>query len=149
MITVSKRFEFDAAHRLMRHQGKCKNIHGHRYAFEVQLVRGMGAAIGVDGMVLDFGAIKALVKEHILGTLDHTLILEEGDPFLALLISEQNTSSTKIVVMSAAPTAEVMAKFIADRLQEAIDKDKVLGPIEVRSVKLWETPSSFATFERK
>ncbi len=34
MITCTRRIEFDAAHRILNHESKCKMLHGHRYAIE-------------------------------------------------------------------------------------------------------------------
>ena len=36
-ITCTRRIEFDAAHRVMGHEGKCKHLHGHRYALEARV----------------------------------------------------------------------------------------------------------------
>ena len=32
--TCTRRIEFDAAHRVMEHESKCRHLHGHRYAIE-------------------------------------------------------------------------------------------------------------------
>ena len=34
-MKLSKIFTFDAAHHLPNYTGKCKNLHGHSYQFEV------------------------------------------------------------------------------------------------------------------
>ena len=34
MITCTRRIEFDAAHRILNHESKCKMLHGHRYVVE-------------------------------------------------------------------------------------------------------------------
>ena len=31
MITVTRKIEWDAAHRVLRHESKCATLHGHRY----------------------------------------------------------------------------------------------------------------------
>ena len=55
-IRVTKIFEFEAAHALDCHDGKCSNIHGHSYKLHVTVVgepnRSKGDA--KDGMVIDF-----------------------------------------------------------------------------------------------
>jgi 6-pyruvoyltetrahydropterin/6-carboxytetrahydropterin synthase len=35
-MKVIRRIEIDAGHRLLKHEGKCRNLHGHRYVFEVE-----------------------------------------------------------------------------------------------------------------
>ncbi len=54
-ISCTRRIEFDAAHRVMRHEGKCKHLHGHRYALEATF-----SASGLDalGRVIDFAAFQ-------------------------------------------------------------------------------------------
>jgi 6-pyruvoyltetrahydropterin/6-carboxytetrahydropterin synthase len=31
-ITITRRLEFDAGHRIPHHDGQCRHLHGHRYA---------------------------------------------------------------------------------------------------------------------
>lgn len=37
MISITKKIEFEAAHRLSNYQGPCKEIHGHTYKLEVSV----------------------------------------------------------------------------------------------------------------
>ena len=37
MLTITKRLEFDAGHRIPQHKSQCRNLHGHRYALEITL----------------------------------------------------------------------------------------------------------------
>ena len=34
-ITITRRLEFDAGHRIPHHDGQCRHLHGHRYAIEL------------------------------------------------------------------------------------------------------------------
>ena len=34
MIVCVRKIEFDSAHRLINHEGKCRMFHGHRYVIE-------------------------------------------------------------------------------------------------------------------
>jgi len=68
-------FQFDAAHRLMHHKGKCKNLHGHTYRGEIEFV---GKIDPETGMVQDFSDLKALVETQI-QAFDHTVILNDTD----------------------------------------------------------------------
>ena len=61
-------FPFCSSHVLPRHPGRCKNLHGHNYLLQVQVV---GRTDPVSGMVMDFDEIQVRVKEHVLNTLDH------------------------------------------------------------------------------
>lgn len=69
MITIAKRFTFDAAHCLpMMGEGhKCTRLHGHTYEVEVQLT---GEIDPVTGIVLDYDDIaKIWTPLHV--ALDH------------------------------------------------------------------------------
>lgn len=63
VVEVCKQFEFEAAHRLPYHDGKCKATHGHSYKVTLcfrgemqQVVAGKEHTSA--GMVVDFGDVK-------------------------------------------------------------------------------------------
>lgn len=70
MYTISKKFTFDAAHRLkgLPPSHKCSHLHGHTYTVEIII-----SAIDLDegGFVLDFTELAPL-KNYIDTVLDHT-----------------------------------------------------------------------------
>lgn len=70
IVTVSQKFEFHAAHFLVWHTGKCKNLHGHTYRVQVD-VRG---ALDDRGIVIDFDDLSDIVWKEILEPLDHSLL---------------------------------------------------------------------------
>ena len=51
-MIVRRRFDFEAAHRLPRHPGKCRELHGHSYRLVVAVERPVDPD---SGMVIDFG----------------------------------------------------------------------------------------------
>ncbi|HUV12572.1 MAG TPA: 6-carboxytetrahydropterin synthase QueD [Acidobacteriota bacterium] len=72
MYQISKIFRFEAAHHLPNHDGKCQRVHGHSWVATVtvacpRLVR-QGSK---QGMVMDFGDLKAVVQPIIDQYLDH------------------------------------------------------------------------------
>jgi len=70
-MIVRRRFRFEAAHRLPRHPGKCRELHGHSY----ELVVGVAGPLEPDsGMVVDFGDLKRVVREQVVAPLDHKLV---------------------------------------------------------------------------
>lgn len=73
-MKVSRKFSFDAAHRLMQHTGKCKHLHGHTYHLWVELE----GELDENGMVFDFGDIKSGMNA-IVDECDHTVLLWEMD----------------------------------------------------------------------
>lgn len=71
MLTVTKIFTFCAAHKLPDHAGQCKNLHGHTYTLEVELI----GHLERNGMICDFGEMSDRVKE-IVDKVDHTYLNE-------------------------------------------------------------------------
>lgn len=69
-MRVCRRFSFDAAHYLPEYEGKCKNLHGHQWVLEVEVV----GPVDVNGMVYDFSDLKTLVTDKVINHLDHTLL---------------------------------------------------------------------------
>lgn len=59
MYTLRVRSHFDAAHFLPWHEGKCKNLHGHRWEVEVVIE---SETLDENGIVMDFSVIKDLLK---------------------------------------------------------------------------------------
>ena len=66
-MIVCRRFRFDAAHHLPGYPGKCAEVHGHSWEFDVAI----GGPIGPDGMVMDFSVLKKIVQP-LIDQLDHS-----------------------------------------------------------------------------
>ena len=67
IVEISRKFSFEASHKLDWYQGKCKNLHGHSYKLEI-IIRG---EINKNGILIDFHELKKIVKEEIIIELDH------------------------------------------------------------------------------
>ena len=79
MFKVKSQIEFDMAHYLSGYNGKCSNIHGHRYKLIVSVKSETLHQEGqLRGMVDDFGNIKARLKE-IEDLYDHKLVIEDNE----------------------------------------------------------------------
>jgi 6-pyruvoyltetrahydropterin/6-carboxytetrahydropterin synthase len=37
MLTITRKLEFDAGHRIPDHNSQCRNLHGHRYTLLITL----------------------------------------------------------------------------------------------------------------
>jgi 6-pyruvoyltetrahydropterin/6-carboxytetrahydropterin synthase len=85
-------------------------------------------------MVADFSDIKRLVKGWIDRELDHKMILRRDDPLVAPL----RELGEPMYLLESNPTVERIARLIFEKTAE-------LG-FQVVSVRVWETPSSFASF---
>ncbi|KGQ56128.1 6-carboxytetrahydropterin synthase QueD [Gallibacterium anatis] len=139
MLKVAKEFSFDMAHLLDGHDGKCQNLHGHTYKLQV-IVSGETENNGAKkGMVIDFADLKRAVNELIISPMDHAFIYDqssERETKIAQLLQQLNSKTFALPVRS---TAENLAQFIFQRLQENVG-------FHLHSVRLWETPTSFAEY---
>ena len=131
MFKVTKQIEFCYGHRLLNYQGKCRHLHGHNGQVEIDIETG---ALDARGMVHDFADIRAALKNWIDETLDHRLLLCKDDPIVPLL----KQRGELFFAMGENPTAENIAKLIFDHA-------KAKG-LPVAEVRLWETPTSCATY---
>lgn len=162
MTRVMRKIEFDAGHRVLGHEGKCANLHGHRYVAEVVI-----EAPSLDnlGRVVDFGCIKSVIGSWVDKYWDHNTILHPEDPFL-LEAPRQSIEDPQHYlrrlfgrdpfVMPADlgnPTAENMAEFLAQKgnylLQLYCEGKDISIPICVYKVRIWETPNCYAEYKRE
>lgn len=75
-MQIRKTFAFEAAHVLPHHPGRCARLHGHSYRLEVALDGPLQASGPAAGMVVDFDALSQIVKEVVMGELDHRSLNE-------------------------------------------------------------------------
>lgn len=122
MFRVSKEAYFSASHHLRNYNGKCENIHGHNWKV---VVSAEGEALDKGGMLIDFHELKAALNE-VLDLLDHK-DLNATKPF-----------------DSIEPSAENIARFIAEAVAEKIDREGV----RIARVSVWETTTSEAVYIR-
>lgn len=133
MITCTRKLEFDAAHRIINHESKCKMLHGHRYVIEVTFV---SEELDKLGRVIDFGIVKEILGSWIDTNLDHNVILSREDKELGDYIS--NYTGQKIYYLEYNPTAENIAKHILEDICPNLFLNEGL---RCKSIKLFETPN--------
>jgi 6-pyruvoyltetrahydropterin/6-carboxytetrahydropterin synthase len=90
-VIVRRSFDFEAAHRLPHHPGKCRELHGHSYRLVVSVDRPVDA---VTGLAIGFSDLKRIVRESVVAELDHRCLNDHIEN----------------------PTAEVVAAWIWRRL---------------------------------
>lgn len=73
VLSITKRFTLEAAHRLPKHPGKCFNMHGHSYKLEVTMT---GLVNKDTGMIEDFDELNNIVKTLIINKYDHQTLNE-------------------------------------------------------------------------
>jgi 6-pyruvoyltetrahydropterin/6-carboxytetrahydropterin synthase len=138
MIYVEKSFEFDAAHRLVDHPGKCSNIHGHRYKVVVRCRR-VGGGLDTSGMVVDFGVLSEIVGGFLDRCWDHALLLSRLDICVGWGVMK---FGDRTYVFEGNPTAENMA---IDLWNSVVDVLRLRG-VELVEVRVNETPTSVAIY---
>lgn len=160
MPTITRRLSIDAGHRLMGHEGKCRNYHGHRYDFDITVD---GASLDAVGRVIDFGVVKELVGGWLDEQWDHGMVLERGDALIRALVEASlglgherklppsfdervaavtALTSPKLYVIDVPPTAENLSRLLFEKATE------LLAPHGVRVVRVtcWETPNCSAEY---
>jgi 6-pyruvoyltetrahydropterin/6-carboxytetrahydropterin synthase len=135
-ITCTRRIEFDAAHRVMQHESKCKHLHGHRYAIEATF---SAEALDALGRVVDFSVVKAVLGAWVDAHWDHTTILYKEDKALGDAITQHSPQS--IYYLPNNPTAENMAAYLLEVICPSLFADY---PIWCEKIRLWETPNCYA-----
>ena len=138
MYILKTEHSFDSAHFLSGYDGKCANIHGHRWKVEVDvqsetLVKGGQ----LDGMVIDFGDLKKDVKDMV-DFYDHVLIIQRGSMRIATLNCIKQ-DGFNVIEVDFRPTAENFAIFFFN-----IMKDKGYN---VKRTTVYETPTNSAAYE--
>ena len=115
-ITVEQ--HFDAAHALRGYQGKCENLHGHRFRV---VARVKVSGLNEIGLAYDFRELKTRLNE-VLDRFDHTN-LNETPPFTSINPSSENIAAT-----------------IFKELQPRIKG------VNLVSIEVWESPESAAEY---
>ena len=131
-VTATKIFTFDAAHYLEGHPGACRRMHGHTYKLEITFQKNSKMPVSEmnpPDMVMDFSHLKTVVEKYIISKVDHQIINE---------IPEWQMTNLR-------PTAENMVEVFAKWLMKA---DDGLYSECLVSIRLWETPTSYATWTK-
>ena len=132
MITICKKFKFDAAHHLPDYQGKCHNIHGHTFHMEVEVSGKVQEEGSETGMIIDFSNLKTIVNETVIDLVDHT---------------DLNNQFRN-------PTAENMVERFANSIQEELNRHYYVplhlddSNIFLKRLRLYETEDSYAEWRR-
>lgn len=129
MHLITSESSFDAAHFLTNYEGKCKNIHGHRWRVVVTIKGEL-----INGMLVDFGDFKKDIK-GLCDYFDHSFIVEKGslDKKLFDLLNKQFV----LRVVEFRTTAENFSKYIFEEMSKKYS---------VKEVCVYETPNNCARY---
>lgn len=139
-IRITKEFTFETGHALYGYDGKCRNVHGHSYHLSVTVV---GTPIIEEGhkklgMVIDFGDLKAIVREEIVDPFDHATVFNGNTPHVSLAETLKENGH-KVILADYQPTSENMVADFARKIQKRLP-----AGIELHSLRLRETGTAYA-----
>jgi 6-pyruvoyltetrahydropterin/6-carboxytetrahydropterin synthase len=146
MLTITRKLEFDAGHRIPDHNSQCRNLHGHRYTLQITLT---GEVVQQDGesdngMIMDFSDIKSLAKEYLVDLWDHAFIVYEKDTAVKQFL--ESMPNHKTVVIDRVPTVENLAQ-LAFNILKSVYHDRYGRVLELTKVTLYETPNCWAEID--
>ena len=118
-MRLTREFNFESAHNLEWHKGKCHDVHGHSYKLFITIK----GELNENDVVIDFANFKKIINEKIVDKLDHKYLND-------ISYFKKNN-----------PTSEVIAHFIHESLSSRIKNKRI-------KVSVWETSSSSASFEK-
>jgi 6-pyruvoyltetrahydropterin/6-carboxytetrahydropterin synthase len=137
MYRIQTEAHFDAAHFLAGYEGKCRNLHGHRWRVLVTAQAEELVPQGpARGMVEDFTHLKQCLR-GLADSFDHALIYEKGslqEKTVQVLEDEQ----FRLVEVPFRPTSEGLAHYLFGQLRQSGEP--------VSAVTVYETPDNCATY---
>lgn len=144
MIQVTREFSFEAAHFLTKYHGKCEHLHGHSYRLWVTIE----GEVQANGMLLDFGFLKKIVKEQVLDRYDHRclndFIENPTAEVIAIQIWEYLVDLPRLLKAEAEEPnmpEELKRLFREEGYQKEINEK-----VRLVEVKLAETENSFVSY---
>ena len=133
MYQLTTEHSFDSAHFLAGYDGKCGNLHGHRWRV---LLTVQSETLREDrqqkGMCVDFAELKKDLRTE-LDALDHVLIIEQGSLRESTMKALQE-EKFQVVEMPFRPTAENFYELFT------------LKGYPVAKVEVYETPNNSAVY---
>lgn len=137
MYQLTTEHSFDSAHFLAGYDGKCGNLHGHRWRV---LLTVQSETLREDrqqkGMCVDFAELKKDLRTE-LDALDHVLIIEQGSLRESAMKALQE-EKFQVVEMPFRPTAENFARYFYELF--------TLKGYPVAKVEVYETPNNSAVY---
>lgn len=109
--TITRRLCFEAGHRVLGHESKCANAHGHSYVVYIEA----DGTLDQLGRVIDFSVLKELIGGWLDRHWDHGFILFRND--LALT---KGMRGQKLYLLNTNPTAENMAAHLLHEVCPAL-----------------------------
>ena len=135
-MKVSKRFRWEAAHRLPWHTQGCQHLHGHSYVMWIEL----DGTPDHRGMVIDFKDIKKVINP-LIEEWDHSILVDESDHELLQAI---DLLQSKYYLFPCDTSSENLCLYVADYLKKnALDLLKA-HHISSMTIRVQETETCYA-----
>jgi 6-pyruvoyltetrahydropterin/6-carboxytetrahydropterin synthase len=128
-VGIYKEVQIDTSHRLLHYEGKCANLHGHRWKVEIWMA---GEPDPLTHILIDYSMIKKIVDKY-----DHQIILNQDDPLVARI-----KEFHRVITTPGDPTSELMAVLIRDDLCAFCREHGIKATIP--KIRVWESPTAFA-----
>jgi 6-pyruvoyltetrahydropterin/6-carboxytetrahydropterin synthase len=146
--SVSVSHTFETGHRLPNLPGKCQSLHGHSWRVEVEVA---APKLGVDGIIVNFSALKKELRNYIDTKLDHGLMLGANDRLAAILAPQGKVfifdPSIDPDVFGIWPTVENVAATLARVATRLLASSGAIETAYVSRVTVSETSTNTATWE--
>ncbi len=139
-LSIMRRITFCAGHRLLGHDGKCVNLHGHNYVAEFYVT---GERQDDVGRVIDFKLLKNKTKGWIDEHWDHAFLLWETDQEAIGAIRQTNPH--RLYLLPYNPTAENLAKYLLEEICPGLLEGTGAS---AEKVVIWESEESCAAVTR-
>ncbi len=133
-IEAIRIIKFDAGHRVVNHESKCRTLHGHEYKAEIFC---QANKLDELGRIIDFGVIKEKIGGWVDLNWDHNMILWEKDPNLEHILKCDGLKKPYVVPFN--PTAENLAAYLLEKCGFLL----IDTPVMVTKIKLWETQNCY------
>lgn len=145
---ITKTVTWEMGHRLMNHQGLCKNLHGHSYKADISIECPPPEDSNQQGMMIDMGEWKKIITKTI-EQLDHAFMVNAKDTIMVEFLKDNNF---KMVVTHREPTAENIIRWVMEDIVENLPPEiynRVKKWYQENSsymidihIRLWETSSN-------
>ena len=137
MTTCTRRFHWCSGHRVLGHENKCANLHGHQYMAEITAC---AQSLDSIGRVIDFGVLKERIDPWIQERWDHGFILNRDDSEARAAMACIQSRPQKLYLLPCNPTAENMAAYL---MQVGNALLRCTG-VRIVRVVVHETPNCYA-----
>lgn len=136
-ISCTRKFHICAGHRVLGHEGKCQQPHGHNYT--IYATAEPHVKLDDLGRVIDFSVIKKILGDWLEENWDHQFILFKDDKELL-----KRLKGFSVYVLPMNPTAENLGLYLLRKCEDLF----AVTRINITTIEIWETDNCLATIKR-